>query len=244
MRQTEATKRNEIERHRELSNLDRDNPSALWPLMDKRMAETIEVFENLQYEYNFYLNPFWKVGEIGAERCQRILCLMARYGFEGNAFDISPDALQVSHLIRSHYFPKMWRKLNLRPGDFLEAKGKGFDLMFCFSTIHHFPSAIPVFEKVYSMLRPGGMFFFSHDAMESLLGLQEVQKWIRARGNPHPDKYILEGHFSLEHWQQAFEVFDDYNVRISFPPFKGRHEIKPWHKLIGGRLSGTLWKKG
>jgi SAM-dependent methyltransferase len=268
--QNDTNKQGEITFRRQLAQQEAEHPELILPTMKKRIAETVAVFHSLERRYSLSLSKNTVVGELGAERAQRVLALIDHYNLnKAFAFDISPDMLSLSEVISTRCFPKSdgtfpHQRLTLVPGDFLQAKKmigeQPIDFMFCFATIHHFPDPRPVFQTVYSLLNDGGYFYFDREAMRSLLGLHEVARLpgYLAHGKIiERDFGILETQFSLERWLEALNIFDDWDVHLKYPlpvlekiyNFDFRtltHNafIRTISRLFGGRIYGLLRKKG
>ena len=86
-----------------------------------------------------------------------------------------------------------------------------FDVIFCFATLHHFPSLNEALIEVWRVLKMDGIFFFAGEPMGSILGLDSVYQ--RLRGIPPPSEVgygILEGRPNYFQWigplRQKFKI--------------------------------------
>jgi len=246
--QTDANRAGEIEHRRLLAKA----PVETWmPMVEKRMEDTKRIFRKL----NLPINHLWDVAEIGADKCQRIMALVEEYGMKGYAIDISPDMLRLGAAIAQHRNWPDGRRLKMQPIDLMEYEPDvPFHLVICFATVHHFPDPRPVFAKVKKMLGPKGYFYFDREPMKSYLGLHEVKRiWGGIKYGREPEtKYgILEDSFPLEEWIKAFDLFEDWDVSLSWPHTPYRLDMRKvkesrWLRSLarttGGRLSGLLRK--
>jgi SAM-dependent methyltransferase len=102
-----------------------------------------------------------------------------------------------------------------------------FDVIFCFATLHHFPSLDEALIEVWRVLRIDGIFFFAGEPMGSILGLDAVYQ--RLRGVPSPSEVgygIHEGRPNYFQWlrplRQRFKIVrvnsgDNFFSRLKVP---------------------------
>jgi len=268
--QDDTNRAGEIEYRRGVAAVEKEDPARFIALIKQRMEDTVDIFHGLDKKFNIGIHKDMVFGEFGAERAQRILALIHEYGLEkAYAFDISPDMLEISRIIsetcyRPEYNGKQLphEKLVLVAGDFMKAKEnihpQQLDFVFCFATIHHFPDPRPVFQAAHSLLKDGGHFYFDREALRSWLGLHEVARlgaYLRHGRIIEREYGILETQFSLEVWKEAFDTFQDWDIRLKYPvPVLEKIYNVDFKKVsrnallslmaqsFGGRLHGILRK--
>ena len=230
--QADSNKAGEINYRKGVAEAEEKNPERFMGLMKQRMEETLNIFKGLDQKYRIGINNNMAFGEFGAERAQRVLALIHHYNLvKGYAFDISPNMLNISRIISENCFKDEYKgkklpheKLVLVADDFLKAKEniqpQQLDFVFCFATIHHFPDPRPVFKTVHSLLKDGGYFYFDREALKSWLGLHEVARlgtYLRFGKVIEREYGILETQFSLKNWKEAFDLFEDWDIRLKYP---------------------------
>jgi SAM-dependent methyltransferase len=268
--QADSNKSGEINYRKGVAEVEEKNPDQYMDLMKQRMVETTDIFHRLDERYKIGINKDMVFGEFGAERAQRVLALIHRYNLnKGYAFDISPDMLNISKIISENCFRNEYQekklpheKLVLVADDFLKAKEnikpQQLDFVFCFATIHHFPDPRPVFKTVHSLLKDGGYFYFDREALKSWLGLHEVARfrtYLRFGKIIEREYGILETQFSLKIWKEAFDLFEDWDIRLKYPApvlerlynfdlktIAGNEFLRFASQVFGGRIYGILRK--
>lgn len=235
-------------------------------ILRKRMTKTLQQMTGLRAR-GHVLFPFL---EIGAERCQRSLVMRNDLGGEGFSADISFDALRSAE-----HYAKLFRKEHLPfrvccDANQLPFRNGSLPFVFCYETLHHFPTPLPVVREIHRVLEPGGRFMFEEEPYRKIARFRfyriasAYSEQVRARSRLRAfldgifayepcneiEHGIIENHrISLQAWKETLSPFAEKDVmlrtaRVSTPMF-GRIE---WIKyvfahLMGGGISG-LCRKG
>jgi SAM-dependent methyltransferase len=231
----------------------------------ERMAETERVIRDVR-EKGVRISPYL---EVGAERGQRSLVLENELEERGAALDLSLDLLRSC----THYAQRFGRdRLPIRicaDAYRLPFASDSLPFVFCFQTLHHFPSTAPVIAEIHRVLAPGGHFFFAEEPFRQRLHLPLVRRKhdiAHARSGRlrklisrvfvaeilnEEEHGVLENHdIALREWRDALSVFESGTARIeldriSSGAFSDRNPVTfPMLWLLGGRISGLYRKAG
>lgn len=244
--QSDKTKRAEIRMRREQAA--KEDPE----LVVSRLRARLDRFPLLDEAIQKKRKPL--VGEIGAGFCQNILGLIEKHNLpHAVAFDISAETLEFSrHISRLMFTFNPVERLTLVDGDIIQNMDWPckFDVLLAVATCHHFPDPVPLFARAWTMLKPGGVFYFDREPLRSWIGLHEVarhKEWIKTMKDRRMG--VLETQFSYKTWVAAISLFDEWDVRVKWPGTKyewNLKDIKWWQKilirLVGGRIYGTCKK--
>lgn len=139
-------------------------------ILEKRMQKTLNQMRFLRNS-GIKLSPYI---EIGAERGQRSLVMENELNSNGAAVDISFDMLKSCA-----YYKNQFKKDNLPlriccDANQLPFASNSLPFIFCYETLHHFPTPLPVINEIYRVLSPGGSFFFDEEPFKRILRLEFV----------------------------------------------------------------------
>jgi len=243
--------------------------SATKEILRDRMAETKSGMTRLA-EAGVPLSPYL---EIGAERGQRSLVMENDMNARGAAADISADMLRSCD-----YYKAIFNCANLPlrvccDANNLPFQSNSIPFVFCYETLHHFPSPTPIVAEIYRVLRPEGYFWFDDEPYKRVL------HWnLYDGGKGHNTEAVKRGTFrkamdrlfarmacnEVEHgiienldiptgeWKQALSLFTKRDVwlqptqRINFKAklFDSSSSLKYLIAyLLGGRIT-ALCQKG
>jgi SAM-dependent methyltransferase/uncharacterized protein YbaR (Trm112 family) len=107
--------------------------------------------------------------EVGAERCQRALILENEMGATGFAVDISFDMLRYATVIANAFG---YRKMPLRvacDAYNLPFRNGSLAMSFCYQTLHHFPSPLPICGEIGRALGHGGTLFIDDEPVRGYI---------------------------------------------------------------------------
>lgn len=202
-------------------------------ILKDRVTSTRLIFKDLQ-KRGVVLSPFL---EIGAERGQRAMLLLNKFGAEGFMLDISYESLKSADLIRAPLrFPKMPIRLCADTYTLPFASGS-IPFVFCFQTLHHFPDPYPILSEIKRVLAPGGFLYFNEEPIAQLcnlnlwrrdLHLQWYETMLKALGILHfvsrigkseVEHHILEESFNLDIWERALNLFPKIEAHLIPFPF-------------------------
>lgn len=173
------------------------------------------------------INKSAKILEIGCENghCSSFL---ADQGYFAVGTDISLASLRLG-------FPVVSSELGfetvpfLTNGDIasLPFRSKSFDVVFCFSCLHHFPDLDEPLVEIHRVLREGGTFFCSWEPLKSLAhSFKSLYDKVKKTPPPTEVEYrIHEGKYSYFQWispleKGGFEI-EQINARIKWLPHTG-----------------------
>lgn len=146
--------------------LHRDTYDELAHEYERRVDDLLAVTESAMEYFGSYVKPAGSVLDIGCG-VGTAMNVLAKKGFTVAGIEISPQMAEFAH--------KRNPKANIIVGDFLETEFHDqYDGVLCFAFIHLFPKAlIPLlFEKIKSILKPGGVALMSStESLESKEGL-------------------------------------------------------------------------
>ena len=237
-------------------------------ILSDRMKKTFEQMTLLK-ESGVPLSPYI---EIGAERGQRSLVMENDIGATGAGVDISYDMLKSCD-----YYKGVFNKSKLPIRICCDANSLPFmtdsiPFVFCYETLHHFFSPVPIVKEIHRVLSPGGHFFFEEEPYRKILhfnlykgkkiylkeslGSSKIRKIFdyflsRTSCNEVEHGIIENDEIPIGVWKQALSFFEEKNVKlqsmrcIESELFNPKHYIKfLLAYLFGGIISGTCCKSG
>jgi len=246
---------------------DEFNAKQMKKLLQERMKKTFHQMMLLKKK-GIILSPYL---EIGAERCQRSLVMENDIGAKGVAADISYDMLKSGD-----YYMKIFNKnkIPLRiccDANNLPFMSNSIPFVFCYETLHHFPSPTPIMKEIHRVISPGGYFFLDEEPCKQILRVKLYKgKKVYSKESLNASKikfyfdrfFVEEGSNEVEHgiiendqitlnsWKQAFSFFKEKNIRLSKRGigsglFNPKNYIRfLFAYLFGGTVSGTCRKSG
>lgn len=275
--QSTEAKKGEIEYRRKLAKqhmsgdvliLNELDKGVIERTLNERMTKTCEQVSALCSK-GIPISPYV---EMGAERGQRSLVLENDLNATGVALDISFDMLKSCE-----YYAKLYgkQKMPLRicaDANSLPFLSNSIPFLFCYQTLHHFPTPVPIVSEIHRVLTPGGSMFFDEEPFKKTLHLnlyngdyiyskkamnrskiKKIFDYFLAKQVCNEVEYgIIENdQISLREWKNALRPFSDKDVSLTF----GRHIttkmfprknpfLFPFAYLLGGRISGTCQKEG
>ena len=130
-----------------------------------RMQETLAAMQHLS-KSGVKLSPYL---EIGAERGQRSLVMENDMGSTGAAADISADMLfSFDHYSAVFNKPRVPLRVCCDVNN-LPFRSDSLPFVFCYETLHHFPSPIPIVAELYRVIHPGGYLWFDEEPYRKVL---------------------------------------------------------------------------
>jgi ubiquinone/menaquinone biosynthesis C-methylase UbiE len=84
-------------------------------------------------------------------------------GYRVTATDISPEMCAILKRKYADYLPDKLTVLNAPIEDLTFSEGK-FDLITCYSVLHHLPDYLSAVRKLSSFLKKGGVLYIDHEA--------------------------------------------------------------------------------
>lgn len=177
------------------------------------------------------------IGSLGIDRSAKILeigcenghcsSFLANQGYFVSGIDISLASLKsgapvVNSRLGFQIFPRF---IN---GDIITLPfGEGsFDIVFCFSCLHHFPNLDEPIAEICRVLKKGGVFFCSWEPMRSLAhSFKPLYDRVKGVTPPTETGYnIFEGQYSYFQWlasfKRGFEI-ERVNARAKWLPRTG-----------------------
>ena len=275
--QSTEAKKGEIEYRRRLAQqhlsgevliADEFDQAAIEQILSDRMVKTRKQISALRAK-GIPISPYV---EIGAERGQRSLVLENDLDTNGVALDISFDMLKSSEYYAKRYGKE---KLPLRvcaDANNLPFLSNSIPFLFCYETLHHFPTPVPIINEIHRVLTPGGSMFFDEEPFKKVLhlnlytpnksystdtlgrsGFKKVLDYFFAAQSCNETDYgIIENdQISLKEWKKAFEPFSEKNVSLTsggaitasmYP--KKTPFLFPVTYLLGGIISALCQKAG
>jgi len=237
-------------------------------ILTERMTKTYKQISVLRSK-GIPISPY---AEIGAERGQRSLVLENDLDAAGAAVDISFDMLKSCE-----YFAKIYnrKKLPLRicaDANNLPFLSNTVPFFYCYQTLHHFPTPVPIVEEIHRVLTPGGSMFFDEEPFRKVLhlnlyvkeksystkalnrsGFKKALDYLFAAPSCDEVEYgIIENDkISLKEWKNAFKPFSERNVSltsaryITTPMYPRKNPLLfPIAYLLGGSISALCRKAG
>ncbi len=230
--------------------------TAIIQVLREKMRATKEDMEKLRFS-GVKFTPYL---EVGAERCQRSMTM----GPSGVATDLSMAMLRAG----DHYAARLGETVPPRVcADLhhLPFKDNTFNFIFCYETIHHFPTPGEPIMEIYRVLRPGGYFWFAEEPYKNLLNIklwragklyannqyhksrheQIIDHFLAAKSCNEVELGIIENDdITIEEWRRALTGFSECHVTLR--AFGGRE--RPFDRpgiintLIGGSIRGLCRK--
>jgi len=273
---TEA-KKGEIEFRRKLAQqhiggveliADEFDKSTIEKILSERMTKTYDQISALR-DKGLPISPYI---EVGAERGQRSLVLENDLDAAGVAFDISFDMLKSCE-----YYATLYNKKKLPFRICADANNLPFlsntvPFFYCYETLHHFPTPVPIVNEIHRVLTPGGSMFFDEEPFKKVLHLnlytrdknystkvlnrsvfkQAIDYFFSAQSCNEVDHGIIENDdISLKEWKKAFKPFSELNVsltslrRITTSMYPRKNLLLfPIVYLLGGSISALCRKAG
>lgn len=113
--------------------------------------------------------------EVGAEKGHLGIHLRNRYGIKGVCTDLSVDTFHMATpIVRERMGAREMPPRASADVHALPFRDDSFDLVFCFSSLHHFYSPHDALGEIKRVLRSGGTFFCSWEPMSPVVGRKEV----------------------------------------------------------------------
>jgi SAM-dependent methyltransferase len=180
-----------------------------------------------------------KILEIGCENghCSSFL---ANQGYFVLGIDISLASLKsgapiVNSRLGFQIFPHFVN------GDItvLPFQEESFDMVFCFSCLHHFPNLDEPIAEICRVLKDGGVFFCTWEPMRSLAhSFKPLYDRVKGITPPSETEYnIFEGQYSYFRWVASFRrgfEMEQVNVRARWLPRTGFDLIDRLFALLTG----------
>jgi ubiquinone/menaquinone biosynthesis C-methylase UbiE len=88
---------------------------------------------------------------------------LLQMGYSVTATDISPEMCVILKKKYASYVPNKLTVLNAPIEDLTFSEGK-FDLITCYSVLHHLPDYLSAVRKLSSFLKKGGVLYIDHEA--------------------------------------------------------------------------------
>lgn len=109
--------------------------------------------------------------EVGAEKGHIGIHVRNRYGIQGVCIDLSHETFRMATPVVQKRMQAVHRP-SLASADVhaLPFRDKSFDLVYCFSALHHFYSPDQALEEIRRVLRGDGVFFCAWEPMAPLFG--------------------------------------------------------------------------
>jgi len=223
-----------------------DNAQILKIIRDRVKKSDLQFAQLLKRKVVF--SPFL---EIGAERCQRSMLLTDKYEAEGFALDISFYSLKSA----TYYSRILGMKLPPRicaDAYHLPFRNNSFSFVFCYETLHHFPSPGPIIREIYRVMKRGH-FFFDEDGVSQAFNLRLYKRFVPVYDQrPFLQKLIerfvtipvcnetLHGiienrEITLACWMRDLQIFDGQNVEL-YVPKRLSCLLSPNETLVNCRL--------
>jgi len=146
---------------------DEFDAKAIEAILLHRMEKTQQQMQVL-VDQEIRLSPYI---EIGAERCQRSLVMENDLSACGAAVDISFEMLKSGAYYQA-VFSKTKMPLRICCDAYhLPFRSDSIPFVFCYETLHHFPSPAPIIQEAHRVLAPAGHFFFEEEPYRRALHL-------------------------------------------------------------------------
>jgi SAM-dependent methyltransferase len=238
-------------------------------ILKGRMNETLAGMNRLR-EAGIPLSPYL---EIGAERGQRSLVMENDMSATGAAADISADMLlSCDHYGALFNMPRIPMRVCCDVNN-LPFRSNSLPFVFCYETLHHFPSPTPIVAELYRVICPGGYFWFDDEPYRRVLhwnlydGAKAYSQEARKRGVVRRafdrlfttmtcnevEHGVIENHeIPIAEWKNALSPFSSRDVwlqpsaRLNFRArlYNPFPFLKYWVAyLMGGRIAGLCQKQ-
>jgi SAM-dependent methyltransferase len=181
-----------------------------------------------------------KILEIGCENghCSSFL---ADQGYFAVGIDISLASLRLGvPFVRSELGFQTVPFLTNGDIASLPFRSKSFDVVFCFSCLHHFPGLDEPLVEIHRVLREGGQFFCSWEPLRSLAhSFKSFYDRVRKVPPPTEVEYdIHEGKYSYFQWissleREGFEV-EQLNASVRWLPRTGFDPVDRFFAFLTG----------
>jgi SAM-dependent methyltransferase len=186
------------------------------------------------------INKSVKILEIGCENghCSSFL---ADQGYFAVGIDISMATLRFG-------VPAVSSELGFQTVPFLTNgdivslpfRSESFDVVFCFSCLHHFPGLDEPIVEIHRVLREGGKFFCSWEPLKSLAHSFKFL-YDRVRKTPSPTEVgynIHEGRYTYFQWispleRGGFEI-EQINTQVKWLPHTGFGPVDRFFAFLAG----------
>jgi len=247
---------------------DEFDKAAIEKILNERMTKTYDQILDLRTK-GIPISPYI---EIGAERGQRSLVLENDFNATGVAFDISFDMLKSCE-----YYARLYNKKKLpfrvcADANTLPFLSNSIPFFYCYETLHHFPTPVPIVDEIHRVLTPGGSMFFDEEPFKKVFHLnlytrdksystkelnrsvlkKAMDYFFSAQSCNEIDHGIIENdEISLKEWKNAFKPFSEKNVSlksiryITTPMYPRKNPLLfPIAYLLGGTISALCRKSG
>lgn len=226
-----------------------DNVQTLKIIRDRVKKSDLQFAQLLKQKVVF--SPFL---EIGAERCQRSMLLTDKYEARGFALDISFYSLKSA----TYYSRILGMKLPIRvcaDAYHLPFRNNSFSFVFCYETLHHFPSPAPIIREIYRVMK-NGHFFFDEEGTSQAFNLKLYKRFVPVYDRRPLLQKVIE-HFvtipvcnetlhgiienrdiAIARWMRDLQIFDGQNVEL-YVPKRLSCVLSPNEVLINCRLDSN-----
>jgi len=247
---------------------DEFDKAAIEKILNERMTKTYDQISALRAK-GIPISPYI---EVGAERGQRSLVLENDLDTSGVAFDISFDMLKSCEYYASLYNKKKLPFRICADANNLPFLSNTVPFFYCYETLHHFPTPVPIVNEIHRVLTPGGSMFFDEEPFKKILHLnlytrnksystkvlnrsvfkKAMDYFFSAQSCNEVDHGIIENDdISLKEWKNAFKPFSERNVSltsiryITTPMYPRKNPLLfPIAYLLGGTISALCRKAG
>jgi 2-polyprenyl-3-methyl-5-hydroxy-6-metoxy-1,4-benzoquinol methylase len=156
-------------------------------------------------------------------------CLLAEYGAQVNAFDLSPVAIaKARRRAEIHGLAERVQFDTRRAGD-TEYPQASFDAVTGFAILHHLHMKLPsIFEEVSGLLAPGGKAYFIEPVANSPL-LRHLRPLVPVQTDATPDERQL-----------TYEDLEPLGRYFSSVEIHHHYCLERIHRLVGDRLRAPL----
>lgn len=201
-------------------------------VMEERMAQTRRDIKTITAT-GVPISPYI---ELGAERCQRALVLENEFSAAGFALDISFDMLRYASIIAERFcLTQMPIRIACDLHN-LPFRSETLAFAFCYQTLHHFPSPLPICEEISRVLQANGGLFFDDEpvkgyyrrfmpryhrkghhlsAFERLISKFGLLTVLSKADVLEQEHGILEEEFDIPMWRRALSGFQPIRIVVN-----------------------------
>jgi len=184
----------------------KDHPKDVEELLKKWIYP--QIFDLKKILKKIKIRQGCNVLEIGSEN-SHLSAYLRETGFFSIGIDLSLDTLSMgAPAIRKEIGCANSPFLINADAERLPFKENSFDVVFCFSVLHHFPDLSMLAGEINRILKKEGIFFFAWEPLRSIFGLREILDKGEDDSIPSELLYgIYEGKYSFFEYRKIFKKY-------------------------------------
>ncbi len=183
-----------------------------------------------------HLKPGMKILDIGCGRGAMSVWLAHQVGEKGKvvAIDNSDNQINATISLTKETAPS-WLSFKVHSAYDVETLNEPFDVVYCRFILHHLNHPTKVIEKIFSLLKQGGIFIAEEGIVSAAFAYPQIEAWggerLSERLPKEKEGEDRDGNFGMKLFHQMTTVGFDVLYADLYQPFLYTHKQK---QLLAG----------